>query len=88
MFAKSSLKKLHRTDADLPTTIRNAVEALYDAADDDTATGGPDLTRGIYPVVVSITGAEGAVRHLDEEIGAVVREVVGGPHREPGGLNR
>jgi len=84
VFAKSSLKKLHRTDADLPTTIRNAVEALYDAADDDTATGGPDLTRGIYPVVVSITGAEGAVRHLDEEIGAVVREVVAARTENPG----
>ena len=84
VFAKSSLKKLHRTDADLPTTIRNAVEALYDAADDDTATGGPDLTRGIYPVVVSITGAEGAVRHLDEEIEVVVREVVAARTENPG----
>ena len=84
VFAKSSLKKLHRTDADLPATIRNAVEALYDAADDDTATGGPDLTRGIYPVVVSITAAEGAVRHLDEEIGAVVREVVAARTENPG----
>ena len=84
VFAKSSLKKLHRTDADLDTTIRNAVEALYDAADDDTATGGPDLTRGIYPVVVSITAAEGAVRHLDEEIGAVVREVVAARTENPG----
>jgi len=84
VFAKSSLKKLHRTDADLNTTIRNAVEALYDAADDDTATGGPDLTRGIYPVVVSITAAEGAVRHLDEEIGAVVREVVAARTENPG----
>ena len=28
-----------------------AVEALYDAADDDSATGGPDLTRRIFPVV-------------------------------------
>jgi proteasome beta subunit len=85
VFAKSSLKKLHRPDADLPTTIRNAVEALYDAADDDTATGGPDLTRGIYPVVVSITGAEGAVRHLDEEIEVVVREVVAARTENPGG---
>jgi proteasome beta subunit len=85
VFAKSSLKKLHRPDADLPTTIRNAVEALYDAADDDTATGGPDLTRGIYPVVVSITAAEGAVRHLDEEIGAVVREVVAARTENPEG---
>jgi proteasome beta subunit len=85
VFAKSSLKKLHRADADLPTTIRNAVEALYDAADDDTATGGPDLTRGIYPVVVSITAAEGAVRHLDEEIAVVVREVVAARTENPGG---
>ena len=52
--------------------------------EDDTATGGPDLTRGIYPVVVSITGAEGAVRHLDEEIGAVVREVVAARTENPG----
>ena len=85
VFAKSSLKKLHRADADLPTTIRNAVEALYDAADDDTATGGPDLTRKIYPVVVSITAAEGAVRHLDEEIETVVREVVAARIENPGG---
>ncbi len=83
VFAKSSLKKIHTTDADRATTIRNAVEALYDAADDDTATGGPDLTRGIYPVVVSITAAEGAVRHLDEEIGAVVREVVAARTENP-----
>lgn len=85
VFAKSSLKKLYRVDADRPTTIRTAVEALYDAADDDSATGGPDLTRGIYPSVVSITAAEGAVRHLDEEIGAVVREVIAGRMENPGG---
>jgi len=85
VFAKSSLKKLHDRSADLAATIRTAVEALYDAADDDTATGGPDLTRGIYPVVVSITGDEGAVRHSDEEIGGVVREVVAGRTRNPGG---
>ena len=71
--------------ADLAATIRTAVEALYDAADDDTATGGPDLTRGIYPVVVSITGDEGAVRRSDEEIGAVVRQVVAARTENPGG---
>ena len=85
VFAKSALKKRHRTDADLPTAVRNAVEALYDAADDDSATGGPDLTRRIYPVVVSITGAEGAVRRSEEEIEAVVREVVAGRTENPGG---
>ena len=65
--------------------MRNALEALYDAADDDTATGGPDLSRRIYPVVVSITGADGAVRRSDEEIEAVVRAVVDGRLENPGG---
>ncbi len=85
VFAKSALKKRHTVEADLPTTIRNAVEALYDAADDDSATGGPDLTRRIYPVVVSITSAEGAVRRSEEEIEAVVRDVVAGRTENPGG---
>lgn len=84
VFAKSALKKRHAVTADLPTTIRNAVEALYDAADDDSATGGPDLTRRIWPVVVSIT-AEGAVRRTDAEIETVVREVVAGRTENPGG---
>ncbi len=84
VFAKSALKKRHHTDADLPTTVRNAVESLYDAADDDSATGGPDLTRRIYPSVVSIT-AEGAVRHPEDEMAAVVAAVVAGRTENPGG---
>ena len=47
LFAKSALKKRHDPDADVDSAVRNAVEALYDAADDDTATGGPDVTRRI-----------------------------------------
>jgi len=85
LFAKSALKKLHDTSADLAATVRTAVEALYDAADDDSATGGPDLTRGIYPVVVSITGTEGALRRTEEEIAEVVRLVVAGRTEKPGG---
>jgi proteasome beta subunit len=85
VFARSALKKRHQVTADLDTAVRNAVEALYDAADDDTATGGPDLTRHIYPVVVTVTGAEGAVRRSDEEIEAVVRAMVDGRLENPGG---
>ena len=66
LFAKSALKKLHDPDADQDTAVRSAVEALYDAADDDSATGGPDLVRRIYPTIITITGAEGAVK-LPEE---------------------
>ncbi|MFC5994720.1 proteasome subunit beta [Pseudonocardia hispaniensis] len=84
-FAKSSMKKLHNTADDLRTTIRTAIEALYDAADDDTATGGPDTVRHIYPVVVSITGAEGAVRRADEEIAGIAAEVLAARAEKPGG---
>jgi proteasome beta subunit len=84
MFARSALKKRYEPGADLPTAVRAAVEALYDAADDDSATGGPDLTRRIFPVVVSVT-AEGAVRWSDEEVGAVSEAVVAGRLLKPGG---
>ncbi|MGV9711309.1 proteasome subunit beta [Gordonia sp. NPDC003424] len=59
VFAKSSLKKLYRADLDEAGALSICVEALYDAADDDSATGGPDLIRRIFPtaVVVSADGA-------------------------------
>ncbi|QTR03812.1 proteasome subunit beta, partial [Saccharothrix algeriensis] len=63
LFAKSALKKLYDPDADAEAATRAAIEALYDAADDDTGTGGPDIARRIYPSVVTITAATGAV-HL------------------------
>ena len=85
VFAKSALKKRHDPGADLAGAVRAAVEALYDAADDDTATGGPDLTRRIFPVVISINGPDGAVRRSDEEIEAVMRDVVKARTENPGG---
>jgi proteasome beta subunit len=85
VFAKSALKKRHEPNADLASAVRTAVESLYDAADDDTATGGPDLTRRIFPVVASITGPDGAVRRPEEEIEAIVRDMVVGRTENPGG---
>ncbi len=84
-YAKAALKKRHSRDADRVAAVRTAVEALYDAADDDSATGGPDLVRGIYPVVVTITGAQGAVRVPQAEVEAVAREVVRAREDRPGG---
>lgn len=78
LFAKSALKKLHNPDADQQTAVRNAVEALYDAADDDSATGGPDLVRKIFPTIITITGAEGAVKLSEEQAQAVAEAVVAG----------
>jgi proteasome beta subunit len=84
LFAKSALKKKYRAGLSSAEAIRLAVEALYDAADDDTATGGPDVTRKIYPVVMTAT-AEGTTRLSDAEIGAVAEQVVAGRMENPGG---
>ena len=51
------------------------MQALYDAADDDSATGGPDLTRRIFPVVATVT-ADGYRRLTDEEAGEYAQAVV------------
>jgi proteasome beta subunit len=75
LFAKSSMKKLYSRVSDADSALRVAVEALYDAADDDSATGGPDLVRGIYPTAVTI-GAEGAEDIPEERIAQLAREVI------------
>lgn len=48
-------------------TVDLAITALFEAADEDSATGGPDMVRGIYPVIATIT-SEGFTRVPDEEI--------------------
>ncbi|MDF2825995.1 MAG: proteasome subunit beta, partial [Mycobacterium sp.] len=75
IFAKSSMKKLYSRVTDAESALRVAVEALYDAADDDSATGGPDLVRGIYPTAVTI-GAEGAENITEAKIAELAREVI------------
>jgi proteasome beta subunit len=74
IFAKSSMKKLYSQVRDSESALRVAVEALYDAADDDSATGGPDLVRGIYPTAV-IVGADGAEEVSQDHIAELAREV-------------
>ncbi|AFA73426.1 proteasome subunit beta [Gordonia polyisoprenivorans VH2] len=75
VFAKSSLKKLYRRDLDADGALAVAVEALYDAADDDTATGGPDLVRKIFPLAV-VVGAQGAHEVDSEAIEAAARAII------------
>ena len=48
-------------------TIDLVINALFQAADEDSATGGPDLVRRIFPVIATIT-AEGFTRVSDDEI--------------------
>lgn len=75
IFAKSSMKKLYSQVSDADSALRVAIEALYDAADDDSATGGPDLVRGIFPTAVLI-GAEGAAEVEEDRIAAAAREII------------
>jgi proteasome beta subunit len=84
LFAKAALKKRYRAGLSTADAVRLCVEALYDAADEDTATGGPDLTRKIYPVVMTAT-AEGTHRLTTEEITAVAEAVVAARMENPGG---
>jgi proteasome beta subunit len=84
IFAKAALKKRYRPGASGDETIRLLVEALYDAADEDSATGGPDLTRGIYPVVM-IVDADGVRRLSDTDTASVVANVVEARMANPGG---
>jgi proteasome beta subunit len=57
LYAKDTLKKRWRPDLDRHDALRIAVEALMDAADEDRATGGVDVARGIFPVVKVCTAA-------------------------------
>ncbi|ADD44106.1 proteasome subunit beta [Stackebrandtia nassauensis] len=84
IFAKSALKKRFQSEVDATEATRLAIEALYDAADDDSATGGPDLTRKLFPTVFTAT-ADGAKRVPDAEIEAVSRAVVAARLENPGG---
>ena len=56
LFARGALKKLWHPDLSRSEAVRVAVEALYDAADDDSATGGPDVHRRIWPMVGVVDG--------------------------------
>jgi proteasome beta subunit len=84
VFARGSLKKLY-TDGMAPAdAIMACMQALYDAADDDSATGGPDMTRRIYPIVMTVT-ADGYQRLTEEEAGSYAQSVVADRMSEPDG---
>ena len=53
--ARNTIKLGWRPDLTRGDAVDLAVRALYEAADEDSATGGPDLVRGIYPIVSTVT---------------------------------
>ena len=84
MFARGALKKLWREDISPAEAISVAVESLYDAADDDSATGGPDLARGILPVI-AVVASDGYRRVPESELDPIVRAVVAARQSRPDG---
>jgi proteasome beta subunit len=67
--ARTAIKLGYRHDMPGADAIELAIDGLYEAADEDTATGGPDVVRGIYPTVATIT-ERGFERVLESEVAA------------------
>ncbi|MHB1508501.1 MAG: proteasome subunit beta [Acidimicrobiales bacterium] len=65
--ARTTVKLGYRDGLDSHEAVELAVKALYQAADEDSATGGPDPLRGIYPVV-AVVDQDGYQRLPDEEV--------------------
>ncbi len=84
LFARGSLKKLYRDGLTADECVTATVQALYDAADDDSATGGPDLARRIFPVVQVIT-ADGGYRMPDDDVAAIADRVIASRMGRPDG---
>ncbi len=84
LFARGALKKLYVDNMPARDAVLACVQALYDAADDDSATGGPDLTRRIFPVVATVT-ADGFYKLPESEAEEVAQQVVQGRMARPDG---
>lgn len=84
MFARGALKKLYRADLSEEQAATAVLQALYDAADDDSATGGPDLARRIYPIITSIT-EDGFKRFSEDEVSELARAIHERRLEEPDG---
>ncbi|WP_179758702.1 proteasome subunit beta [Microlunatus parietis] len=84
VFARGSLKKLYRNDLDAAGAATAVIQALYDAADDDSATGGPDVARRIYPVIM-IAGPDGVERVAQQGVAELVGRMLAGRQERPDG---
>jgi proteasome beta subunit len=84
VFARGALKKLYTDGMTTSTAVLCCLQALYDAADDDSATGGPDLYRRIFPIVTTIT-ADGFRRLPEAEVAEAAERIVAGRMASPDG---
>ena len=75
--ARAFIKGVFAPGVNEERALEIAVEALVAAAEEDAATGGPDLRRGIYPSVV-VVDSSGMTEVDDERIAAIATRVIGG----------
>jgi len=85
-YARGALKKLFRRGMSRREAALAALQALYDAADDDSATGGPDISRRIFPIVSVIT-EDGFERLAEPETEELSWETVEQRRTRPDGPN-
>lgn len=85
VFARGAMKKLWRPELTQDAAVRIALECLYDAADDDSATGGPDLGRRIWPTCV-VVDSDGARRLTEDALAGMVADMVEARADNPGGV--
>jgi proteasome beta subunit len=74
--ARTTIKLGWREGLDEAAAVELCIEALYEAADEDSATGGPDVVRGIYPTVATITG-DGFERVAEPEVASRFTALIG-----------
>ena len=83
MHARNWIKAGWTENMALDDTVALAIRALFAAADEDVATGGPDLVRGIFPLIAAIDA--NGFRTLDEaDVERRSRELLEGPERGGG----
>jgi proteasome beta subunit len=84
LFARGSLKKLYREDMSDRDCATAMIQALYDAADDDSATGGPDMARRIFPVIAMVTD-DGFSRVPEADVASIADAVIEARMSRPDG---
>lgn len=75
LHAGTVIKLGFRPNLNEADVITLAIEALYEAADEDSATGGPDPVRGIYPVVATISD-DGYRRVGDDQLRDITSSII------------
>jgi proteasome beta subunit len=85
--ARTTMKLGFREGLTLDQGLELAIEALYEAADEDSGTGGPDLVRGIYPIVAAVD-SNGYSRIEDEEVAERFAALISRKREERTGQHR